>query len=605
SPDGSHILFEKEMNGQFVLATLDFKTGKPALSTPARHQYIHDSCWVGPDQIMFQIVEDFKYETSAANPGEASMLTKTVVQHIDAGYWLVDANLTRIVRVPSFERPLVVSDIYPRDPARVLFVEQSIDRFYSPLYAYDPIHNKTKVLEQNPGNILGWQTDAAGKVRLATCAGPNGSQFLQYRATEESPWQRLAFSLNADAVTFDPTGRYVLLSFRNPAGRLVLQSFDLTAQKLVDEPLSDPVYDLLPNTVIRDNRTGSTRGLIYDEEKPAFIWLDPAYKEIHGKLAATFPDSIVYPLGAASTGELLIRMSSDVSPPQYFLLDAEHGKLRTFLDPQPRVRGLTLSPMKPITFKAADGTELHGYLTLPAGRTGTKPPPLVVISHGGPATRDTWAYDPEVQYLAALGYAVLQVNYRGSSGYGQELRDIIEVGHQSVDDVADGIKWATAQGMGDAKRVVAYGGSYGGYISLALATRYPDLVCGAIGFAGVYDWEYQMRKDSDKLREIVTWRSDYWPPVKTNADRYRAISPALEAAKAKAPVLLIHGQDDQRVDFAQSDLMAKALRKAGKTVEIFRDTTGEHGLRDEKLRKLFYERITSFLFQYAPPDAMP
>jgi len=221
------------------------------------------------------------------------------------------------------------------------------------------------------------------------------------------------------------------------------------------------------------------------------------------QLAPVFPGAVVYPIGTTQAGEILLLTYSDVSPEQYFVLNPQTGKLSLFLDQLPKIRGLKLSPMKPISFKASDGTLIFGYLTLPATHTGGKPPPLIALSHGGPQVRDTWGYDGEVQYFASLGYAVLQVNYRGSTGYGKAyaLQSIIDVGHRSVDDVADGVRWVTAEGMADPHRVVVYGASYGGYISLGLATRYPDLPCCVVGFAGVYDWELDFRFNESGTRD--------------------------------------------------------------------------------------------------------
>ena len=209
-----------------------------------------------------------------------------------------------------------------------------------------------------------------------------------------------------------------------------------------------------------------------------------------------------------------------------------------------------------------------------------------------------------MQYFAALGYAVLQINYRGSIGYGQDFiqRDIFEVCDKSVADVADGLKWAVEQGYADPKRLVVCGNSFGGYIAVALAARYPDLPACVAAFAGVYDWNYQHRYASNERPELFAWISNYYPEAKDNAERYRAVSPVHQAAAINAPVLLIHGRQDKVVDIGQSEVMARALRKAGKPVEILKDAEGGHGLTDFSLRKKYYERLTSFFQQYAPSD---
>jgi len=576
------------------------------MTAPARNQYISDSCWVGPDQLMFEILEDYKSVNTRDVAGGASALGTSTKIKFYAGHWLVDGNITKMQEVPTLEHVLVVVDPLPQNPSRVLLVEQSSDKFFSPLYCYDPIRNKTNRLERNPGRVFEWKTDNAGQVRLALVAEAESRHSFLYRESEKAAWQPLKLPEDARVITFDPTGNSLLLSFPDQSGRTIMQSFDLGSRQLVDQPIVDPVYDVEPIT-IRDPRTGEARALVNDEAKKKFIWLDSGYQSIQAKLATTFPDAVVYPVGFTQTGDALVAIFSDASPSRYLLFNPQRGTLTQFLDEQPKMRGLTLSKMQPVSFKASDGVTLYGYLTLPAAHTGNRPPPLIALSHGGPQLRDTWGYDSEVQYFATLGYAVLQVNYRGSTGYGKKyaLPNIIEVGHQSVDDVADGIRWAIEEGFADPAKVVAYGGSYGGYISLALASRHPDLAKCIIGFAGVYDWEMEMKTDGEKYRELLHWISNYRPDQKTNAERYRAISPVYQADAVKAPVLLLHGRADKRVSVDQSELMARALRKANKSVELVRDREGIHGLPDQKLRRAYYEKVTAFILKYAPPDPLP
>ena len=370
-----------------VLATLDFKTGRPAVTAPARGQYVAASCWVGPDELMFEILAD-RTSTDPSSAGVATLLGNTTKNKYYLGHWLVDANLTKMQQVPTLEHVLVVVDPLPQDPARVLLAQQRSDEFYSPLYCYDPVRNKTRLLERNPGRIIAWLTDTAGLVRLAAVAEQHGNHSYLYRETEQSAWQPLLLPENTDFITFDPTGRYLLISFPDKAGRLVMQPFDLVTRQLTDQPVADPVYDIDP-VAIRDPRTGAARALDYFTEK-SHVHLAGSRVQRTAETARRplFPDAVVYPIGTTQTGEVLVLTYADVSPPQYFLFNLQRRQLRLYLDECPKVRGLTLSPMKPVTFKASDGAALYGYLTLPAGHIGAKPPPLIAIAHGGPLIRD-------------------------------------------------------------------------------------------------------------------------------------------------------------------------------------------------------------------------
>ena len=604
SPTGSHLAFFKEVKGRFVLATYNFKTGKLKLTDPAPGQRIDEFDWVGPDQLLYDYIQDrFKQDRPLDLDPRYSAVD---MENVYLGHWRADADLTHTEEIPKLGPVYEMVDPLPQDPTCALLTEQSYDDFYGALYRYDPSRNKIQLAEHNPGRVIRWHADVAGQVRLAAVAEKGGGLGYIYRETEKANWQPLALPAGAEFVAFAQSGQQILVSWPDESGRDVLQAYDLSARKLTGQPIADPIYDVDP-AVMRDPRTGAVRGLIFQGEKPRFIWLDPQFKQLQDALSPALPGAVVIPMGLTQSGEILVQAYADTSPSEYFLFNPKTSKLQLLLDRRPKVRDLTLSPTKPVLLKAADGTELRGYLTRPPGNTGSKPLPLIALVHGGPRARDTWGYDSEVQYYAALGYAVLQLNYRGSTGYGLNFgqRNIIEVGKISVDDIADSLRWAVAQGLADPKRLVVCGGSYGGYIALGIATRYPDLPACVIGFAGVYDWKAHNRSSREKFTEFFKWETGYYPDGAENAPRYSAIAPVNQAAAVKAPVLLIHGRRDRRVDIAQSELMASALRKAGKSVEIVKDAEGVHGLPDETLRRNYYERVTAFLLQYAPPDVKP
>jgi len=301
---------------------------------------------------------------------------------------------------------------------------------------------------------------------------------------------------------------------------------------------------------------------------------------------------------------VLFTAFSDVRPISCYLLNGATGEIGLYLASRPEARGRAWSPMREITFTARDGYPLRGYLTLPTSRKDGRRVPLVALSHGGPMSRDTWGFDSEVQYFAALGYAVLQVNYRGSTGlgYSHQLADILQVCRRSVDDVSDGIGWAEAQGFADPKRVVAMGGSFGAYISLSLAERYPGQVAAAVGFAGVYDYEQHIRDSSGRHTGLYEWMGRYFPDVAAHGAEYRDVSPVHNAERVRCPVLLLHGGSDHTVEIAQSRLMRDALLAAGRPVELVSDVASVHGLQDQKSRLEFFRKVTAFLLAQVPPD---
>jgi dipeptidyl aminopeptidase/acylaminoacyl peptidase len=258
-----------------------------------------------------------------------------------------------------------------------------------------------------------------------------------------------------------------------------------------------------------------------------------------------------------------------------------------------------LADVKPIIYQSRDGLLIPGYLTLPKGVPG-KNLPAVVLPHGGPWARDAWGFNPVLQFLANRGYAVLQMNFRGSTGFGRKFWEISfkEWGRKMQDDVTDGARWLISEGIADPKRVGIYGGSYGGYVVLAGLAFTPDLyACGA-DYVGVAN-----------LFTILETIPPYWEPMRQmmyemmgdpeqDEDLMRAVSPVFHAEAIKAPLLIAQGAQDPRVKKAESDQMVEALRKRGVAVPYMVKENEGHGFRNEENRFEFYRALEQFLGKY-------
>lgn len=326
------------------------------------------------------------------------------------------------------------------------------------------------------------------------------------------------------------------------------------------------------------------------------VWLlkDDPTAQTYQALHRAFPNQQVSVTSTSEDGRLAVMfVRSDVNPGDYYLFDTttKHADFlragRLWIEPK------QMRPMEPITLKARDGLELHGYVTRPAG---DGPHPMVVLPHGGPhGVHDSWGYDWEVQLLASRGYAVLQVNYRGSGGYGMDFQSAGygEWGAKMQDDITDATRWAIEQKIAPADRICIYGISYGGFAALSGVTREPDLYRCAIGYAGVYDlplmWESGDIPDSRSGRaylELVLGK---------DVAKLRAQSPVYNVQNIKAPVLLIHGKVDGRADYEHAKRMRAALEQNHKKVEWLALGGEGHGVYDEDSRREVYERILQFL----------
>lgn len=261
-----------------------------------------------------------------------------------------------------------------------------------------------------------------------------------------------------------------------------------------------------------------------------------------------------------------------------------------------RIDPAQMAPRQPISFTARDGLELHGYLTMPVG---AGKPPLVLLPHGGPhGPYDDWFYDNDAQFLASRGYAVLQVNFRGSGGRGESFLQagFREWGGKIQDDLVDGVRWAIASGKVDGARVCAYGASFGGYSALMLAALQPEMFRCAVGYAGIYDLNLLSKPENNRFDDVMA--SYYRKYVGTDKAQLDRFSPTTLAARIKAPVLLVHGGNDKNAPVAHAHAMRAALVKAGATPEWFLAPNEGHGFYDTKNVTEFYQRLETFLAKH-------
>lgn len=331
---------------------------------------------------------------------------------------------------------------------------------------------------------------------------------------------------------------------------------------------------------------------------PVVTYIDadlPAAK-LRRALSLKFPSEYVHFIDYSEDGgQLLFSVSSDRDPGTYFLIDTHTFKVRKLFAAAPWVDPAKAAERRPLHFTASDGTELEAILTLPPGRSETNLP-MVLLPHGGPiGIQDRWFYDYDAQFLANRGYLVLQVNYRGSGGRGEDFQEAgyLKWGTRIQQDLIDGVKWAIAQHYADPARVCVYGGSFGGYSAMMTVIRAPGMFKCAVGYAGIYDLKMMYAKGD--IRDSKSGRSYLTSVIGKNDADLDANSPDKLADKIDVPVLLIHGEDDRRAPFAQAKAMRAALQAAHKPYEWMSKPGEGHGFYDEKNRVDFYNALQAFL----------
>jgi dipeptidyl aminopeptidase/acylaminoacyl peptidase len=335
--------------------------------------------------------------------------------------------------------------------------------------------------------------------------------------------------------------------------------------------------------------------------RPRVIYLEPGHPdvELHKALSAQFPDATVQLDSSTDDGsKMLAYVSSDRDPGVVYLYDRKSNKADQLFVSMAGIDPEQMAFRRPITFQARDGVRIDGYLTLPKVKTAQKPP-LILIPHGGPhGVQDSWYFNTDAQFLASRGYAVLQVNYRGSGGRGDQFK---ESGHRQwggklLDDLIDGVKWTVAQGEVDGSRMCAFGSSFGAYASLMLAAREPDMFKCAAGYAGVYELPLLLEEDEGKANS--RYQSEMVRYLGQDAAELARFSPTRNAAAIKAGVLLIHGGKDKRAPKEHAFLMKEALEKAGHPPEWYYVDYEGHGFYDTENQTEVYKRLENFFAKY-------
>jgi dipeptidyl aminopeptidase/acylaminoacyl peptidase len=351
-----------------------------------------------------------------------------------------------------------------------------------------------------------------------------------------------------------------------------------------------------------DDEPGKLIGIRYQADKLNTVWFDEEAARVQATVDRSLP-------GAINTFDLsqrraLVYSRSDVDPGGWYIFDRDKRQLeQTGVQRWPGIDARLMAPMRPVNWTARDGVRIDGYLTLPRSYAPGKPVPLVLHPHGGPWAKDNWEYNAEVQFMANRGFAVLQPNFRGSTGYGAQHLTLSykQWGGTMIDDQIDGVEWAIKQGYADPARIGVYGASYGGYSTLMAMVKRPDLFKWGINYVGVTDMfvhqdtqPAQLFSDFDDLAKILNGDG--------RADRalFEAQSPARQVARIAAPVFHAYGGADQNVDFENGRVIRAAFDKAGKPYEWMFAGEEAHGYREDKNVFEFYKRFERFIKQHTP-----
>jgi dipeptidyl aminopeptidase/acylaminoacyl peptidase len=594
SPNGQRIAARKVADGTTTLVILDVDRPEvPLRIIPLGSTgEIYALAWAGNDRLLLTV------------------LAKRHIYHvnIDLPYLRLIAidiatGASRIVDKKS--TGFYAGDVLYTDPTGVwaLVAGQDYIERYPSVKRVDLLTGDSTIVEKPKDGVWDWYADENGVVR-AGVSYDDRKWTVWYRGKPGDPLTKVRGKFDKeddgaiDQFIFRGNESWVVTNKRT--GRFGLYKYDPKTGEVGQAIIEPPEVDI--ERPVYDQATGSLQAVIFEDDRYRVHWFDPELISLQGKLDKVLPGTVNLPVDWSDDDKrVLVFAAGAADPGRYFLLDRSTKQMHAVLAPYPRINPDQLSETKPIKYQARDGLGLRGYLTLPRGRE-PKGLPLILMPHGGPFARDDWEYDPMVQMLANRGYAVLQPEFRGSTGYGKTFveKGYGQWGRKMQDDLDDGVDWLAKSGQIDPRRVCIVGASYGGYAAMWGAIRSPGRYRCAASLAGVSDLPALLRYDRKFFsapRYYREWRSHV---AGENETDLRTVSPLRFAAAVKIPLLIGHGEDDQRVPPSQSHNMVDALTKAGANVTpVFYKDSG-HGFDSSADLEDWLKRLEAFLAKYNP-----
>ena len=581
SPDGKHISYMKpweEGNRMMNVYVRPIDSNDEIRITDASKRSLYGYFWINNNRIAY--VQD--------KGGDENI-------HIYA----VDIDGKNNIDLTPFENIQArITDDLDDDPNFMLVALNKRNPQIHDVYRLNVNNGDMDMIAENPGNISGWGTDHNGKLRIATTSdGVNTS--LLYRENENDDFKSILTTNFKESVsplffTFDNKELYV--SSNRGRDKSAIFKFDLETAKegeLIFEHDEVDVYGLMSS-----KKRKVITGVSYTTDKRQTHFFDKWRENLQNTLESQLKgvEVAISDLSKDETKAIVVTYS-DRSRGTYYYYDIENDNLTKLADLSPWLNEDDMAFMKPIKYKSRDGLTIPGYLTLPLDYKKGEKLPVVINPHGGPWARDNWGFNPEIQFLANRGYAVLQMNFRGSVGYGREFWEISfkQWGKTMQDDITDGVNWLIQEGIADPDRIAIYGASYGGYATLAGLTFTPDIYACGVDYVGVSNiftlletlppyWElgrqmmYEMIGNPDTEKELL-----------------EAASPLFHIDKIKAPLLVAQGANDPRVKQAESDQIVDALKAKGIDVPYILKEDEGHGFYNEENQFDFYQEMEKFL----------
>lgn len=608
SPDGNRLAYLTEKDGVALLISVDLQAKKKYSlvyfdDTDRQIYWFH---WGNNDRIIIDVcshkeARQFKWHECVLlavnfDGSQLGRILKPKAQRGTIAVWSPGQKTEGEELNPSRQDNVI--HWLPDDPEHIL-VSVAYEKQNTPSVYRLNIHKDTRSEIVKPLlNVVDWIADHEQKqfigIGYSKFGAGSGILTIYSKDIAESEIRKLwEYDLLDESVLqpyplgFDRNPKKLFISQAHD-GREAIFSVDLNDKYLKPTLVaSDPKYSIY-GQLIRSPRTGNYVGVYFDGESGRSLFWDKEFKALQAGIDKAMPGgrNEIVSLSQDETRYVLYH-SGPNTPPHYFLGDRKRQSLDLIGAAFPELSNEPLPKKSLISFKARDGLELEGYLTLPLNSPGENLP-TVILPHGGPSSRDTEEFDAWAAFLASRGFAVLQINFRGSIGYGASFANSRRQnwGKELQDDLTDGAQWAIKQKITNPERICIVGGSYGGYAAMMGLVKSPDVFRCAVSFAGISDLRLEVNPRSSRIIK------DYFG---TDTKLLNETSPLRQIEKIKSPLLLLHGDEDRIVDIEHSDKMAEALEKAGKKFKYIRLEGGDHHLSLHKHRLIFFKELEKFL----------
>ncbi|GEN99303.1 peptidase S9 [Novosphingobium sediminis] len=599
SPDGKLIAAQVTLGGKTLIGIFDPSTGKNKMLNPGKSLELNWIRWAGNDRVLISLGQTVPIY------GEDFWSTRLLAYDVS----------TQEQRYIATRREGLIGDdvlwVDPEGKTALISVGRTIFDYPS-VWQVDLATSTFKQTISQRDGVLKWIADNAGVVRAGLQFGGQSWKLL-YRAKDGDDFRTVVKADYDDDDAFYDVARIFQGSdegyqklLNEKTGRYALWRFNFATRKPGEIVFEAPGVDVDDFDTKPDSP--DLWAAYYTTDRSRAHWFDPELAKVQDAIDKAVAGAVgdrAATIVSYSRDRLrmLVHLGGSNDPGRYYLFDQRDGVMQLFAQSNEQLKPRMLAATRYTSYKTRDGLDVPAYLTLPPGRTA-KGLSLIIMPHGGPyGIRDNGSYDVEVQFLANRGYAVLQPEYRGSGGYGKAFSEKGEGqwGRAMQDDLDDGMDWLAGQGTIDPKRVCIVGSSYGGYAALWGAVRNPERYRCAASFAGVSDLKRQMQF-WDSMASSGKSRTEWRKTIKGDNAKFdlTSVSPLYAIDKLKVPVLLVHGDDDQRVPYKQSKLYADALAKAGKEYEFVTLKGEGHGFSSNANLKLWLDKLDAFLAKNNP-----